>query len=70
MFGGGHYLAKGNKSGSLKGGVDLSLGGEYKLTNKINAFADLNNIFGDKYQRWHNYPVYGICVLAGLIIRF
>ncbi len=70
MFGGGHYLEKDNKSGSLKGGVDLSLGGEYKITNKINAFVDLNNIFGDKYQRWHNYPVYGICVLAGVIIRF
>lgn len=70
FFGGGHYLDKNNESRSLKGGIDLSLGSEYKINNKINAFLDLNNIFGNKYQRWHNYPVYGIGVLAGVIIRF
>jgi hypothetical protein len=70
FFGGGQYLDKNNKSVSLKGGIDLSLGSEYKINNKINAFLDLNNIFGNKYQRWHNYPVYGIGVLAGVIIRF
>jgi hypothetical protein len=70
FFGGGHYLEKNNQTGSLKGGIDLSLGSEYKINNKINAFLDLNNIFGNKYQRWHNYPVYGIGVLAGITMRF
>ena len=70
FFGGGHYLDKNNESGSLKGGIDLSLGGEYKINNKINAFLDLNNIFGNKYQRWHNYPVYGLGIVAGAVMRF
>jgi len=70
MFGGGKYLDKGNSSMSFKGGSDLSAGAEFKINRQFSAFLDVNNIFGNKYERWHQYEVYGLNVLGGIIIHF
>ncbi|MDQ6758063.1 MAG: hypothetical protein M3004_14160 [Bacteroidota bacterium] len=59
------------KNNETKGnGTDLSTGAEFKITNKFSAWLDLNNIFGSKYQRWNNYPVYGLNVIGGIIVHF
>ena len=70
FFAGGHYLEKGNLSRTFNGATDWSVGGEYKIKKQFSAFIDLNNIFGKNYERWHNYPVYGMNVLGGICLRF
>ena len=54
----------------LPAGTDLSAGAEFKITKQFSAWLDLNNIFDNKYQRWYNYPVYGLNVIGGLVYRF
>lgn len=51
-------------------GTDLSAGAEFKITKKFSAWLDLNNILNNKYQRWNNYPVYGLNVIGGIIAHF
>jgi len=54
----------------LGGGADLSAGLEFQLNKKFTAWTAINNLFNNRYQRWRNYPVYGINFLAGVIDRF
>ena len=71
LFGGGHYLERGNNNGQpFSGGSDLSAGAEYKINKQFSAFLDVNNIFDNRYERWHRYEVYGLNLLGGIIIRF
>ncbi len=70
FFGGGNYLVKGNTAYAFKGGSDLSAGAEYKINKQFSAWLDVNNIFDNKYERWHNYQVYGLNLLGGIIINF
>lgn len=69
-FAGGPYLLKNNVNGTLSGGTDLSAGMEYVINKKFSAWLDFNNIFNNKYERWHNYEVYGMNVLGGVIYKF
>ncbi|MBS1737287.1 MAG: hypothetical protein JSS98_11880 [Bacteroidetes bacterium] len=55
---------------SLKGGTDLSAGGEFKINNKFSAWLDFDNILNSKYQKWNNYAVYGFQAIGGVIIHF
>lgn len=70
FFNGGKYLSKNNGSMSLDGGTDLSAGAEYKINKQFSAWVNLNNILNDKYERWHNYQVYGLNVTGGILIHF
>lgn len=70
FFNGGKYLAKGNNSRALDGGTDLSLGAEYKINKQFSAWMNINNILNDKYERWHNYQVYGMNITGGILIHF
>lgn len=70
FFAGGHYLDFGNVSRNYKAASDWSVGIDAILYKRYGAFLNLNNIFGKSYERWHNYPVYGMNVLAGLQMRF
>ena len=70
FFNGGKYLAKGNNSRALDGGTDLGAGAEFKINKQFSAWANINNILNDKYERWHNYQVYGLNVTGGIIIHF
>ncbi len=69
-FTGAPYLLNGNTFQTLSGAADLSAGVEFAITKKISLWADLNNILNNKYERWHNYPVYGLNVLAGAMVKF
>lgn len=70
FFNGGKYLAKGNNSRALDGGTDLSAGAEYKINKQFSAWVNINNILNDKYERWHNYQVYGMNITGGILIHF
>jgi hypothetical protein len=70
VFAGGKALQKNNSSYAFKGGSDLSAGAEYQINKQFSIWMDVNNIFDNKYQRWHNYQVYGFNVLGGILIHF
>ena len=70
FFNGGNYLTKAGGSAPLSGGTDLSAGAEYKINKQFSAWMNANNILNDKYERWHNYQVYGLNLTAGVLIHF
>ena len=70
MFTGGNYLKADGKAYDLKGGVDLSAGAEFSIKSNISAWLDVNHVLNDKYERWNAYPVFGINLLGGMIVKF
>lgn len=48
-----------------KGTADANLSVEYLINKQWSVFGNLNNIANQKYQRWANYPVFGINGLVG-----
>ncbi len=70
VFEGSNYLAKGNTAVSMSGGTDLSAGVEVKINKNFSVWADANNILNSKYERWHNYEVFGANFLGGILLRF
>jgi len=69
-FAGSNYLAAGNNAYRFTGGTDLSAGAEFKINKMFSAWFDVNNILNNKYQRWHNYEVYGLNFLGGVRVTF
>jgi hypothetical protein len=69
-YGGSFYLDKGNVSKPFKPGSDLSAGIEFKINKTFSAWMDVNNILNNKYERWHNYEVYGLNLLGGIRVNF
>ncbi len=69
-FTGGPVLLSDNTDATLKGGNDLSAGVELVINKRFSAWLDVNNIFNNKYQRWYNYPVYGLNILGGVTFKF
>jgi hypothetical protein len=51
-------------------GTDLNAGVEFRVLPQVNLWFQMNNIFNDKYQRWHQYQVYGFNVLGGIVFSF
>lgn len=69
-FTGGPYLLANNEHRTLSGAADLSAGIEFAINKNFSAWLDVNNFFNNKYERWHNYQVYGLNVLGGVIYKF
>lgn len=69
-FSGSFYLDKGNVAKAFKPGSDLSAGIEFKINKTFSAWMDVNNILNNKYQRWHNYEVYGLNLMGGVRVNF
>jgi hypothetical protein len=70
LFEGSNYLAKGPLAKPLSGGADLSAGLEFKIFKNISVWGDANNILNSKYERWHNYEVYGANFMGGVLFNF
>jgi hypothetical protein len=51
-------------------GADMNAGVEFRITRMLNLWFQMNNLFNNKYERWHQYPVYGFNVLGGIIFSF
>ncbi len=69
-FSGAKALMSDGSARNLKGGTDISAGAEFKINKRFSAWLDLNNILNSKYERWNNYPVYGLQVIGGILIHF
>lgn len=50
--------------------LDLNLSGGYNFTERLTAFAKINNALGNKYQQFYNYQVQPLQALAGITYKF
>ncbi len=50
--------------------VDLNLKADYRFTTRFTAFVMANNLFGQKYQRFVNYPNKSINLIGGISYSF
>jgi hypothetical protein len=55
---------------TLKSFFDLNAHVGYKYNERLTGFLKLNNITGQDYQRWVNYPVQGFQFLIGASYKF
>ncbi len=69
-FDGAQYRASDGASFKGDGAFDLNAGVEFRITRQLNLWVQLNNILNDKYERWHQYPVYGFNLLGGIVFSF
>ena len=50
--------------------IDGNIGAEYRYTDRISAFLQVNNVAAQQYFRWYNYPVQAIQIMGGVTVRF
>jgi len=62
------FLERPSATSDLPVFVDFNAGADYQYSKKMAFFVNVNNITASRYQRWVNYPVFGINALAGLTI--
>ena len=67
---GAQYQNKQLQAQKLQPAVDFNAGLEFKLVNRLNFWAQFNNLFNNRYERWHQYPVLGFNVLLGVVYSF
>ncbi|WP_299246709.1 TonB-dependent receptor [uncultured Aquimarina sp.] len=48
--------------------ANVNLG--YRFNDKLSVFIKGNNLAGENYERWSNFPVQGIQVLGGITYKF
>ena len=59
-----------NVEDSLGSLFDVNLGANYKMTNRIGLFLNLNNVLNNKRERWQGYETFGFNVLGGVTAKF
>jgi outer membrane receptor protein involved in Fe transport len=69
-FDGAQYQAFNGTSFKGDGAIDLNAGVEFRITRQLNLWFQMNNLFNKKYERWHQYPVYGFNLLGGIVFSF
>jgi len=65
-----YALLPGEIEEEINGVVDFNLGANYRYSKYFNIFVNVNNMASFKYQRYYNYPSYGIQALAGISFTF
>jgi outer membrane receptor protein involved in Fe transport len=50
--------------------IDLNARLGYRFNDRLSIFANGNNLLGNNYERWLNYPVLGLQVMAGATYKF
>lgn len=54
----------------LDGFADLGLNARYRFSRYLTASLRVNNLLGQEYQYWNQYPVRGFQALGGLGLRY
>jgi hypothetical protein len=54
----------------LYGFVDMNFGFEYRYTKILSAFLMFNNIEGERYIRWNDYPTHRFNFMGGITYAF
>nr|MBA3986051.1 TonB-dependent receptor [Flavobacteriales bacterium] len=55
---------------TLDGFLDANIHLGYRINEQLSVFAKGSNLLGDSYEKWANFPVMGIQVLAGATYKF
>jgi hypothetical protein len=55
---------------TLDGYVDANVHLGYRLDDQLSFFVKGSNLFGDNYEKWANFQVQGVQVLAGATYKF
>ena len=50
--------------------VDLNANLGYRFNDRLSIFARGHNLLGDNYEKWADYPVLGLQVMAGATYKF
>ncbi len=50
--------------------LDLNANLGYRFNDQLSIFARGNNLLGDNYEKWMDYPVMGLQVMAGATYKF
>lgn len=50
--------------------ADLNANLGYRFNEKLSAFVRGNNLLGNNYERWIDYPVLGLQVMGGITYKF
>ena len=69
-FNGAKYLGSNGAAYNGQSGLDANAGVEFKITKQLNLWLQMNNLFNSKYERWHQYQVYGFNILGGIVFSF
>ncbi len=54
----------------MKPAVDFQVGADYRIQKDLAAFAEVHNVFHQKYQLFYNYPSAGFELFVGLKYKF
>ncbi len=54
----------------LDGYVDVNFGLEYRYSKVLSGYLDFRNLLADNYNKWNNYPVYGLQAFLGITYAF
>ncbi|HET8837439.1 MAG TPA: TonB-dependent receptor [Flavobacteriaceae bacterium] len=49
---------------------DMNLHVGYQFNDQLSAFVKGNNLLGENYERWNNFPVLGTQVMGGVTYKF
>lgn len=69
-FQGAPYRAPNGVAFTGPNGFDMNAGVELRVLKQVNLWFQINNLFNDKYERWHQYQVYGTNVVGGIVFSF
>lgn len=63
---------RGENGESFKGetAFDLNAGAEFRINKNFNVWLQMNNIMNNRYERWHQYEVFGFNILGGIVYSF
>lgn len=65
-----YALEKNSTTVTMSSALDFGSGAEYTFIPRLSAFANVNNIFNNQYERWYGYRVYGFNIFGGLRLKF
>ena len=67
---GARYRGKNGESFKGETGFDLNAGAEFRINKNFNVWLQMNNIMNNRYERWHQYEVFGFNILGGIVYSF
>jgi outer membrane cobalamin receptor len=54
----------------LDGFFDINLGADYAISEKFSVFLTATNLLNNNYEIYYSFPVQGINVMAGVVLKF
>lgn len=67
---GAKYRGKNGESFKGETAFDLNAGAEFRVHRNFNIWLQMNNIMNNRYERWHQYEVFGFNILGGIVYSF